>query len=101
MPFELKNASATYQKAINTILGTVIYQLDLVYLYDIIVFSSSFEGHKVNLRTVLELSEAAGVTLRLSKYKSKSKFFNIEEDCLRHVIKPDALEIAPKMIRDV
>ena len=97
MPFGLKNAPATYQRAIDTILTTVKWQFALVYLDDIIVFSSSFEDHKSHLRTVLKLLEAAGVTLRLAK----SKFFHTEVDYLGHVIKPGALEIAPDMIRSV
>ena len=68
-----------------------------MYLDDIIVFSSNFEDHKSHLRTVLELLEAAGVTLRLSK----SKLFHTEVDYLGHVIKPGALEIAPDMIRSI
>ena len=64
---------------------------------DIIIFSSSFDEHKAHLRTVLELLQAAGVTLRLFK----SKFFHAEVDYLGHVIKSGALEIALEMIRSV
>ena len=63
MPFGLTNAPATYQRAIDTILIAVKWQLALVYLYDITVFSSSFEQHKDHLGTVLTLFEGAGVTL--------------------------------------
>ena len=69
-------------------------QLTLVYLDDITVFSSSFVDNISHLRTVLELFEAAGVTLRLSK----SKLFHSEVDYLGHVIKPDDLDVAPDMI---
>ena len=96
-PFGLKNAPATYQREIDMILTTVKWQFALVYLDDILVFSSSFEDHKTNLHTVLELLEAADVKLRLPK----SKFFHTEVDYLRHEIKPGALEIAPDMIRSV
>ena len=71
MSFGLKNAPATYQRVINIIITRVRFQFALVYLDDIIVFSSSFEDHKLHIRTVLELLETVGVTLRLSK----SKFF--------------------------
>ena len=97
MPFGLKNAPATYQRAIDTILTTVKWQFTFVYLDDIIFFSSSFEDHKLHLRTVLELFEAAGVTLRLSR----SKLFYTEVDYLGHLINPGVLEIAPDMIRSV
>ena len=68
-----------------------------MYLDDIIAFSSSFEDHKLHLRTELELLEAASVTLRLSN----SKFFHTEVDYLGHEIKAGALEIKPDMIRSV
>ena len=73
------------------------WQFALVYFDEIIVFSSSFEDHKSHLRTVLELLEAAGVTLFLSK----SELFHTEVDYLGHVIKQGTLEIAPDMIRSV
>ena len=95
MLFGLKNAPATYQQDIDTIYITVKWQFSLVYLDDIIVFSLGFEDNKTHSRTVLELLEAPGVTLCLSK----SKFFYTEVDYLSHVIKPGALEIALNMIR--
>ena len=78
MPFGLKSAPATYQRATDKILTTVKWMFAFVYLDDIIVFSSSFEDHKFHLRTVLELLQVAGVTLCLSK----SKFFHAEVDYL-------------------
>ena len=63
MSFDLKNAQATYQPAIDTMLITVRRKVALVYLDDIIVFLSSFKDHTDQLHTVLGLLEAAGVTL--------------------------------------
>ena len=97
MPFGLKNAAATYQRTIDTILTAFKCQLALVYLDGIIVLSSSFVQQMTQLSTVLALLMGAGVTLRLSK----SKFFHTEVDNLGHIIKPGALEIAPDMIRAV
>ena len=97
MPFGLKNAPATYQRAIDTILTTVKWQFALIYLDDIIVFSSSFADHESHLSTVLALLKSAGVMLRLSK----SKFLHRTVDYLGHVIKPGAIQIAPGMIQAV
>ena len=97
MSFGLKNALATYQRAIDTILTTVKWQFTLVYLNNIIVFSPFFVQHKTHISTVLALLEGAGVTAGLSK----SKFFPTEVNCLGHVIKFGALEIAPDTIRAV
>ena len=46
MPFGLKNAPVTYQQVIDTILTTVRWQFTLLYLDDIIVFSSSLDDPK-------------------------------------------------------
>ena len=84
MLFGLKNVLATYQRAIDKILTSVKWQFALVYLDDMIVFSSIFEDHKSLLRTVLKLLQVAGVTHRLTQ----SKFFHAEVNYLGLVIKP-------------
>ena len=68
-----------------------------MYLDDIIVLLYIFKDHKALMQTVLELFEAASLTLRLSK----SKLFHTEMDYLGHVINTGALEIAPDIIRSV
>ncbi len=45
MPFGLKNAPATFQRAIDIILAGVKWQHCIVYLDDVIVFSKSMESH--------------------------------------------------------
>ena len=67
MLFGLKNAPATYQRAIDTIPTTVKWQFSLVHLDDIIFIFSSFGEHKDYPCSVLTLLEQVGVTLWLSK----------------------------------
>jgi Reverse transcriptase (RNA-dependent DNA polymerase) len=45
MPFGLRNAQSTFQRAMDVILSGVRWQECLCYLDDIIVFSSSMESH--------------------------------------------------------
>ena len=97
MSFRLKNTQAVYQRVIEMILISVKWKFALVYLDDIIVFLSSFEDHKSHLRTVLELLEATGVTLHLSKLK----LFHTEVEILGHVINTCTFEIAPNMISSI
>ena len=68
-----------------------------MYLFGIIVFSSSAGQYEKNLRTVLELLEATGEMLRLSK----AKCIHTEVYNLGHVSKPDVVEIVPDMIETV
>jgi hypothetical protein len=54
MTFGLKNAGATYQRAMNYILHDLIRKLVEIYIDDIVVKSVSVEGHLGDLRQVLE-----------------------------------------------
>jgi hypothetical protein len=54
MTFGLKNASATYQRAMNYIFYYLIGKLVEIYIDDIVVKSVSVEGHLGDLRQVLE-----------------------------------------------
>ncbi|CAN6723345.1 unnamed protein product [Malus baccata var. baccata] len=53
MPFGLKNAGATYQRAINAIFHDLIGQSMEVYIDDIVVKSKTEEQHLVDLRRAL------------------------------------------------
>ena len=67
MPFGLKNAPATFQRALDIILSGVKWQSFLVYLDDVIIYFKTQEEHVQHLDDVLGLLRAAGVTLKLPK----------------------------------
>jgi transposase InsO family protein len=67
LPFGLVTAPATFQRAVDVILSSVRFQCALTYLDDIIIYSSSFEQHLEDLKTVLSLLQKAGITLKLEK----------------------------------
>jgi hypothetical protein len=52
--FGLKNARATYQRAMNYIFHDLISKLVEIYIDDVVVKSASVEGHLEDLRQVLE-----------------------------------------------
>jgi hypothetical protein len=54
MTFGLKNAGATYQRAMNYIFHDLISKLVEIYIDDIVLKSASVEGHLGDLRQVLE-----------------------------------------------
>jgi hypothetical protein len=54
MTFGLKNAGATYQRAMNYIFHDLIGKLVEIYIDDVVVKSTSVEGHLEDLRQVLE-----------------------------------------------
>jgi hypothetical protein len=52
--FGLKNAGATYQRAMNYIFYDLIGKLVEIYIDDVVVKSASVEGHLGDLRQVLK-----------------------------------------------
>ena len=89
MPFGLSNAPATFQRVLDIILARYRWQTCLVYLDDVIVFSSREEDHVEHVREVLNALHEAGVTLKLRK----CEFFKKSVRYLGHVISPGKLEI--------
>jgi hypothetical protein len=67
MPFGFKNGPAVFQRFMDKVLGRFKWQIALVYIDDIIVYSSDFETHLRDVETVLSLIQKSGVTLSLSK----------------------------------
>jgi len=54
MPFGLKKAPSTFQRCINNVLRELINKHCLVYLDDIIVFSTSLDEHLTSLKVLFE-----------------------------------------------
>eukprot|EP00171_Calliarthron_tuberculosum_P023550 IDg23550t1 len=92
MPFGLCNAPATYQRAIDILLAGFKWNSCLVYLDDIIIFSSSFEEHLVHVQDVLQVLKSAGFSLKLRK----CSFFKQTVDYLGHIVRPGLLSVAEK-----
>ena len=67
MPFGLKGAPATLQRALDINVFVIRWQICLVYLGDVIVFSRTYAEHARHLDTVLSLLGSAGIYLKLKK----------------------------------
>jgi Reverse transcriptase (RNA-dependent DNA polymerase) len=65
LPFGLRNAPATFQRAIDIILSGVTWKTCLVYLDDVIVFSSSLQAHLEHVSEALTLLGNSGLSLKL------------------------------------
>ena len=97
MPFGLTNAPATFQRAIDMVLGQYRWKTCLVYLDDIIVFSRTAEEHIRHVEEVLTTLQDAGFSLKLRK----CEFFAETVDYLGHVIRPERLQVAQQKIEAV
>ena len=67
LPFGLSNAPTTFQRLINSVLGSLRWDITLVYLDDIIVYSPSFDKHIRDLDRVFNALNNANVKLNVSK----------------------------------
>jgi len=95
LPFGLCNAPATFQRAMDMILAGVKWQICLVYLDDVVVFSRSPEEHLQHLYEVWTRLGKAGVTLKAAKWH----FFQEEVEYLGHVIRPGRVHVLEKNLR--
>lgn len=94
MPFGLKNAPASFQRMMNEVLHDFINIICIVYLDDILVFSTSLQEHIDSLRKIF---------MRLSKFNlkvqiDKCNFFQRESEYLGHIITPDGIRPNPAKI---
>jgi len=67
MTFGLKNAGATYQRAMNYIFHDLIGKLVEIYIDDVVVKSMSVGGHLEDLRKVLERTQKFGLKMNPKK----------------------------------
>jgi hypothetical protein len=67
MPSGLCNAPATFQSMMNDILRPVLDKCALVYLDDVVIYSSSFEQHIKDVTKVLQLLDGANLVLSPKK----------------------------------
>ena len=67
MPFGLINAPTTYQRMMTQVLQGLNWKILLVYMDDIIIFSSTFEEHMSHLEQVFRRLSEFNLTLKPSK----------------------------------
>lgn len=67
MPFGLCNGPATFQRLMNKVLRGMTWSRCMVYIDDIIIFSTTFNQHLARLEMVLERLKKANIKLNPSK----------------------------------
>lgn len=97
MPFGLKNAPATFQRLMETVLKELQGKLCFVYIDDIIVYSSNLSQHFQDLQIVLHRLQEAGLTINLKK----SKFCLHEISFLGHVVTTQGIKADPNKIEAI
>lgn len=97
MPFGLTNAPATFQTHINTVLGELIDWICIVYLDDILIYSSDLEEHTKHVCMVLERLQKHGLYANLQKCEFRTDTVSY----LGFVISPDGIHMEKDRIEAV
>ena len=97
MPFGLNGAPATFQRQMDLVMDGLILEICLVYLDDIIVFSSKVSEHLRRLRAILERLESARLKLKPSKYR----LFERSPSFHGHVISDEGIATDPAKVESV
>lgn len=97
MPFGLCNAPSTFQRLMERLFGDQQCQSLLLYLDDIVVFSSSVDQHLARMEVVLSRLQTEGLKAKLSK----CAFFKKEVHYLGHVISSEGVSTDPGKVEAV
>lgn len=89
LPFGLAAAPSSFQHLLTQVLKHLNYQIALVYVDDILVFSKTFEDHLKHLQLVFDRLQTAGLTLK----PSKCQFALKEVIYLGHKISKKGVEV--------
>ena len=97
MPFGLCNAPATFQRLMERCMGDLNLRDCLIYLDDIIIFSSTFEEHVERLQAVFERLAEHNLKLK----PSKCELFKERVSYLGHVVSEKGIHTDPTKIEAV
>ena len=95
MPFGLCNAGATFQRLMDLVMSGLNLEVCLVYLDDIILFSTTPEEHLLRLVQVLERLKDTNLKLK----PSKCRLFQKEVSFLGHIVSGRGIATDPEKVR--
>jgi len=92
LPFGCSNSPATFERIVEEILGEYNMTICIIYLDDLIIFSSTFEEHLERLNLVMSRLHQAGIKLS----PEKCQFLQRKVRFLGHVVGPEGIETDPE-----
>ena len=97
MPQGITNAPATFQRLMERCMGDITSTGVLVYLDDLLVFSTTLEEHLERVDKVLSRLEQYGLKLNMNK----CKFAQTSVKCLGHIVSKDGVTCDPDKLVSV
>src|SRR5690606_32493550 len=97
MPFGLTNAPATFQRDMDLVLSGLNWELCLVYMDDVIVFSETFERHLEDLQKDFDRIRTAEMFIKVTKCNFCCK----ELEFLGHIVSEDGIRPNPKITKSI
>jgi hypothetical protein len=96
-PFGLRNIPSAFQRMMDRVLGTMLWERASVYIDDIIVFSDSVDDHHTHL------TELAGRLRRANIFVKSSKcfFYVTEVEYLGYLLTGDSVRVMPDRVAGV
>lgn len=94
MPFGLKTAPATFQRMINNVLSDYINNICLVYMDDIIIFSTSLQEHVESITKIFQRLKDVNLKVQLDK----CEFLKRETEFLGHIVTETGIRPNPEKI---
>ena len=97
MPFGLKNAPATFQRMINHVLREFINNECVVYIDDILIFSTSLQEHINSITKIFKKLREFNLKIQLDK----CSFFAKDSEFLGHLLTNKGIKPNPKKIQAI
>ncbi|XP_063794647.1 uncharacterized protein LOC134949877, partial [Pseudophryne corroboree] len=97
MPFGLCNTPATFQRVMEHCLGQHNFEMVLLYLDDVIIFSKSYEDHLQHLEEVFQQLTKCGLKLK----PTKCHLLKPKVQYLGHVVSAEGVMPNPEKVRVV
>jgi hypothetical protein len=97
MIFGLKNAGATYQRAMNYIFHKLIGWVVEIYIDDVVVKSKSYEEHLADLRETLECTRKHGLKMN----PNKCAFMVSAREFVGFMVHEREIEVGQKSIKAI
>src|SRR6516162_7378611 len=97
MPFGLKNAPPTFQRMMNKVLKDWLYDFVVVYIDDIMIYSTTFEEHIKHIDQVLEKLQEVNLMLKLKK----CKWCKTDIEFLGHIVGQGGIRPDPAKIEKI